>query len=307
MTRTITVAIPSFRRPHSLALALDGVAAAVRALDDAETVEVLVIDNDPERSASPVVAHRGVRYVAEPVPGLAAVRNRALDEAAASDLLVFLDDDEEPQVDWLRQLLRTLDTTGADAVAGKVITPLPVDIDPWLAAVGAFVRPQRVDGQLMPQAATNNLLLKLDAVRDAGVRFDERFALSGGEDNLFTLQFTRAGRVIRWSELGVVRENVLPSRIHRSWILMRAYRTGNSSARVNLALARGRAGRVAARARDLVGGSLRIAQGSARWLVGLLTRSLRRRALGIRGIYRGAGFVSGAIGATVHEYRRDPS
>ena len=304
MTRTITIAIPSYRRPESLALALDGIAVAIHALGDAAVAEVLVVDNDPERSALPVVAHRHVRYVSEPAPGLAAVRNRALDEAAGSELLVFLDDDEEPETDWLLQLLRTLDATGADAVAGKVITPLPADLDPWLTAVGAFVRPRRVDGQVMPQAATNNLLLRLQAVCDAGVRFDERFGLSGGEDNLFTLQFTRAGRVIRWSELAVVRENVVPSRIDRGWILMRAYRTGNSSARVNLALARSPAGRVVARARDLVGGSLRIAQGAARWLAGVLTGSLRRRALGVRGIHRGAGYVSGAVGTTFREYRR---
>ena len=305
MTRHLTVAIPSYRRPESLALALEGVAASIRALESSADADILVIDNDPERSAMPVAAARGVRYVSEPTPGLAAVRNRALDEAAASDLLVFLDDDEEPERDWLVQLLDMLDATGGDAVAGKVITPLPADIDPWLTAVGAFVRPRRVDGQTMPQAATNNLLLDLRAVRESGVRFDQRFGLTGGEDNLFTLQFTRGGRVIRWAEHAVVRENVVPSRIDRGWILMRAYRTGNSSARVNLAIAGGPVGRFGSRARDVVGGSLRIVQGGARWIAGALGRSLPQRALGLRGIYRGAGFLSGAVGSTFHEYRRD--
>jgi succinoglycan biosynthesis protein ExoM len=305
VTRRLTVAIPSYRRPESLAQALDGVAAALHALDDSVRAEILVIDNDPNHSAAPVVADREVRYVSEPSPGLAAVRNRALDEAAQSDLLVFLDDDEVPESEWLVQLLSTLDSTDADAVAGKVITPLPADIDPWLTAVGAFVRPRRMDGQVMPQAATNNLLLDLAAVRDSGVRFDERFGLTGGEDSLFTLQFTRSGRRIRWAERALVRENVVPSRIDRRWILMRAYRTGNSSARVDLAVARGPVEHVGARIRDLLGGVLRVVLGVARWSAGVVGRSLRQRALGVRGIYRGAGYVSGAIGVTYREYGRD--
>lgn len=304
MTRRLTVAIASYRRPESLALALDGVAASIRQLGSGADVDVLVIDNDPDRSALPVTAARDVRYVSEPTPGLSAVRNRALDETETSDLMVFLDDDEEPERDWLAELLRALDSTGADAIAGKVITPLPAGIDPWLLAVGAFVRPRRVDGQLMPQAATNNLLLDLCAVRESGVRFDPAFGLTGGEDSLFTLQFTRAGRVIRWAEHAVVRENVIPSRIDRAWILMRAYRTGNSSARVHLVVARGPLGRLRSRVRDVIGGTLRIARGLARWVAGVLRRSLSRRALGVRDVYRGAGFISGALGSSYREYGR---
>jgi succinoglycan biosynthesis protein ExoM len=304
VTRRLTVAIPSYRRPESLALALDGVAAAIDRLGGAVDADILVIDNDPDQSARPVAAARDVGYTSEPTPGLSAVRNRALDETEASDLLVFLDDDEEPEAEWLVQLLRALDSTGADAVAGKVITPLPAGIDPWLLAVGAFVRPRRVDGQIMPQAATNNLLLDRRAVRESGVRFDPRFGLTGGEDNLFTLQFTRAGRVIRWAEHAVVRENVIPSRIDKTWILMRAYRTGNSSARVNLAVARGPLGRLGSRARDVIGGLLRIGRGLVRWVAGVLGGSLPRRALGTRDVYRGAGYISGAMGSSYREYGR---
>jgi glycosyltransferase involved in cell wall biosynthesis len=305
MTRRLTVAIPSYRRPETLARALAGVNLAIQRLPATESCEILVIDNDPDRSARPVVdAVARARYVSEPTPGLAAVRNRALDEASDSDLLVFLDDDEEPEPEWLLRMLEVLDDTGCDAVAGKVVTPLPENIDPWLTAVGAFVRPRRVDRQLMPEAATNNLLLELSSVRASGVRFDPRFGLTGGEDSLFTRQFTASGRVIRWAESAVVRENVIASRIDRRWILMRAYRTGNSSARVDQALADGPTARLAARARDLVGGLARIGVGSASWLVGATTRSLPRRARGLRAIYRGAGYVSGAAGAAFEEYRR---
>ena len=268
-------------------------------------IEVLVIDNDPDGSAATTTAGRSVRYVSEPRPGLAAVRNRALDETAGSDILIFIDDDEVPESGWLAALLSAFAAGDADGIAGRVVTPLPDDLDPWLRAVGAFVRPQREEGQLMPEAATNNLLLSRDAVRASGVRFDPRFGLTGGEDSMFTLEFHRAGRTIRWTNRAIVREAVLPERVNRSWILMRAYRNGNSSARVRIALAAGRGSRLAARAKNVVAGLARLVGGAALWVAGAITFSLRRRARGVRAIYRGAGSFTGTFGGAFREYGRN--
>lgn len=301
MTRRLTVAIATYRRPERLARAIDEVADALGELADVDG-EILVVDNDPDGSAAPVA--RAVRYVLEPEPGLSAARNRALDEAAGADLLVFIDDDERPTPGWLPALLRVLDECGADAVAGRVVTDLPTPIDPWLTAVGAFVRPTRIDRQVMPQAATNNLLLRMPAVRASGVRFDPRFGTTGGEDSLFTLQFSRSGYVIRWAQDAVVVEDVLPQRVDRHWILMRAYRNGTTSARLAAVLATGRAGRIRARAASIAGGLLRVAAGGARWLLGVPCRSLRWRSTGMRAMYRGAGFVAGALGRGYEEYAR---
>lgn len=306
--RRIAIAIPSYRRPDRLKACLGGVERAIAELSatsERDDVEIVVIDNDPDGSAAGATAGRPVRYVHEPSPGLAAVRNRALDEAANADLLVFIDDDEVPEPSWLRELVAAFDRhDDAHGVAGRVVTPLPDGLDPWLVAVGAFVRPVRIDGQLMPTAATNNLLLELDAVRAAGLRFDPRFGMTGGEDSMFTQQFSRAGYRIRWAEAAVVVENVIPERIDRRWILMRAYRTGNSSARLRIALARGPLGRLAARAGSVASGAARVVAGSGLWAFGGVTGSLTRRARGRRAISRGSGYLSGAVGSSFREYGR---
>ena len=190
-----------------------------------------------------------MRYVVEPRPGIAAVRNRALAECASvgAGALVFLDDDETPEPGWLRAMIAMYTSTRPTAVAGRVVTRMPDVVEPWVSQGDAFERPTRTHGQLMTEAATNNLLLDLDGVRRLGLSFDERFGLTGGSDSMFTLQLTRRGGTIRWAEDAVVIEQEDPRRLTRSWLLMRVFRFGNTSARVRIALAPTAAGRLVER------------------------------------------------------------
>ena len=306
--RELVVAIPTFRRPEALATAL----AAVREQVDDENARpaaamrcsILVIDNDPAASGEPIAARHGARYVTESRPGIAAVRNRALGECDGAAALLFLDDDEIPEPGWLRSMIAMYAETAPTAVAGRVVTRLPDDVEPWISEGGAFDRPVRTAGQLLSEAATNNLLLDVDEVRRLGLAFDERFGLTGGSDSMFTLQLTRRGGTIRWAEDAVVIEQEDPARFTRSWVLMRTFRFGNTSARVRIALAPTPAGRAIERVRAFVRGAGRAVFGSARWAWGVVSRSIRHRAYGVRTASRGLGMIAGAIGYAHDEYGR---
>ncbi len=218
--------------------------------------------------------------------------------------MLFIDDDEVPEPGWLRAMIGMYRSTGPAAVAGRVVTRFPDDVEPWVAASGAFIRPTRVHGQTMGEAATNNLLVDLDGVRRLGLSFDERFGLTGGSDSMFTLQLTRRGGSIRWAEDAVVIEQEDPKRFTRSWVLMRTFRFGNTSARVRIALAPAGLRRAVARWRALGRGGARVLGGSARWGFGALSRSLPHRARGLRTVSRGLGMIAGAIGYAHDEYGR---
>ncbi|MBO0922200.1 glycosyltransferase family 2 protein [Cellulomonas sp. zg-ZUI222] len=294
--------MPTLHRPVTLDAALRAVRAeAVRcAADRGVDVDLLVVDNDPAGSAGTVARAHGARHVTEPVPGLSAVRNRALDEAAAHDLLVFLDDDEVPEPGWLVALLDTHRATGAAAVAGPVRTLLPPGADDWVRA--SYVRPARVDGQRMAAAATNNLLLDLAAVRAAGVRFDPALGLTGGEDTQFTSDLVRAGGTIRWCAGARVVESVGPARLDHRWILRRAFRSGVTEAVVALRAAptlpaRGGRGVLLA-----AGGVARMLVGTGLHVVAHLRRSPGRSARAARMAARGAGHLAGLVGNRQEEY-----
>lgn len=308
--RELIVAIPTFHRPERLTNALTAVQEQIddeNGRPDAPMrSSILVIDNDPAGSAGPVASEHGVKYVVEPRPGIAAVRNRALAECAGAgaDALLFLDDDETPESGWLRAMIEMYTTTRPTAVAGRVVTRKSGAMEPWDSHGNAFARPTRTHGQLMTEAATNNLLLDLDGVRRLGLSFDERFGLTGGSDSMFTLQLTRRGGTIRWAEDAVVVEQEDPERHTRSWLLMRVFRFGNTSARVRITLAPTAAGRFVERVLAFGQGGARVVGGSVRWAFGVVSRSLPHQTHGLRIASRGLGMMAGAVGYAHDEYGR---
>jgi succinoglycan biosynthesis protein ExoM len=301
----VTIAVLTYQRPRHLAELLPALIsqAATVAVD----VDILVVDNDPASGARPLVqdVSKGgvlVRYAHEPAPGIAAARNRALDEVTA-EVLVFIDDDERPTSAWLASLLSAHVRHRAVAVVGPVISQYESPPSRWVAAGGFFERRRMPTGSSVSVAATNNLLLDLEWVHRNGLRFDVRFGLSGGSDDLFTRQMhARGGRMV-WCDEAVVIDVVPANRLTRDWVLRRSYRIGNASSRVLLdGTTRSRRSLVRF---ALVGrGLARVAVGSLRCVGGLMTGKIRHRARGMRTAARGAGMLSGSLGSVYSEYSR---
>ncbi len=270
-------------------------------------MELLVIDNDPGGSAETVVDEFNspyLRYVVEQSPGISAARNRALQEASHADLLIFIDDDEVPQDDWLRQLLQSRASFQSDLVAGAVVSKFEVEPDSWVAAGRFFDRRRMPTGTPIVVAATNNLLLDLRWVRRHGLEFENALGLSGAEDTLFTRTMNTRGARMVWNNEAIVTDWVPASRVTRRWVLMRALSSGNSWSLTSLAQISAGPARLAGRARAVAEGSVRIAAGGVRYLIGIVTRSLSHQARGLRAGARGAGMVAGALGLAYQEYAR---
>lgn len=245
-----------------------------------------------------------VEYVHEPSPGISAARNRALDHAAMSDLLVFIDDDERPGPTWLRGLVGVYRRYNAAGVLGPVLPEYLQAPDPWIEAGGFFVRPRQATGSTRNVGFTGNLLLDLQVVRRLGIRFDEEFGLSGGEDSLFTALLTRGGGEIRWCDEAHVWDLVPPERATRKWVLTRRFRAGTSHSRVAFRLATSALERAALRLSLTLGGASRVGAGLVRYALGFVTGSDRHEARGLRTAARGAGMAIGAWGYVHQEYRR---
>lgn len=301
----VTVAVVTYRRTDLLRRLLPALVEQAASVE--HPTSVLVVDNDPLSSAKDVAAgflKDGVVYVVEPTPGIAAARNRAIDESTAARFLVFIDDDECPADGWLLALLNTRSQFACSAVVGPVVSTFEASPSPWVEGSQMFDTTERATGTIVEGAATNNLLLDLVDLRRNGLRFDERFGLTGGSDSMLTRRMSSQGLQIRWCAEARVTELVPSHRATRRWVLSRTLRTSNAWSRVVLALSpsplqRGRS-RIELTARALV----RAARGSSGFLHGAVRSDVARRATAECELMNSIGMLTGAWGVVRSEYAR---
>jgi glycosyltransferase involved in cell wall biosynthesis len=308
---SVRIAVLTYQRPQDIGAALPRLLAQAESVEcDSVHCDIVVVDNDPEGSARDFVTafgadHPGiVHYQHEAEPGISAARNRALASAADCDLLVFIDDDERPCLNWLALLLETYQAHASAAVVGPVISEFEVQPDAWVQAGRFFDRRRLPTGTEVKVAATNNLLLDLHQIRAYGLDFDPQFGISGGGDTMFTRSLYQNGGKLVWCDEAIVLDVVPTARTTRDWVIRRALRSGNSESSTSLKLARSHRERGLVRLKLTGRGAGRIVAGGARLGVGTVTSSLRHQARGLRTLTRGAGLLSGAWGYVYREYRR---
>lgn len=232
----ISVCICTFKRPG-----VTGTLASVlsQALPPGTDIEIVVVDNDPMRSAEATVAAVAlgtsvpVKYAMEPARNISLARNRAL-SFAVGDWLALIDDDEIADSNWLAALLAAAEGHGADAVIGRVDALYPPGTPGWLLAADPLSRRWGASGTALTTGSSANALLNRDVLIASGVRFDEAFGRSGGEDTDFFNRLHLAGAKIVASDTALVRERVPVERLRPAYLRRRAVRAGHSYGLIRL-------------------------------------------------------------------------
>lgn len=301
LATTVSIAILTYRRPEGVDRTIRSLVPALQ--PPSPVGEIVVIDNDGEPTAEATIARIAaeldvlpLRYVHEPRPGLAAARNRALDEAKGR-VLVFIDDDEVAGPGWPDGLIEVIDSTGAALVGGPVRNRFDTEPDPAIAAV--MHRPEPAEGSRQRWLRSGNLAIDLEPVRSRGLRFDDAFGATGGEDVAFSWAARASGLDLRWTNRAIVHEYVGADRTTLRWIMRRSRTATINWARVELLHHPSLLHRALVMAR----GGARIAQGLGLAALGLLGRDRARIARGSVLAARGVGSVQGAAGRAVGTYR----
>jgi succinoglycan biosynthesis protein ExoM len=235
----VSVIIATFRRPGLLKSAVQSVLSQS---GFAETVELVVVDNDPERSAEQLIAEVAlsaslpVRYVSERRAGISHARNAGV-AAAQGRYVVFLDDDEVAGSGWLSSLLGTARDYEADIVVGPVRPFYPRGVVVPRYAQKIYDRDARVPtGSVVRSSGIGNALLLRDRCLAAALPFDPKLGLSGGEDALFFGRLRDQGRKCVWCAEAAVTETIPADRLEPAYLLRRAFRGGQTTAYVPSAL-----------------------------------------------------------------------
>lgn len=227
----VAVIVPTLRRPEQLARALRSVFAQVGVED--RPIQIVVVDNDPEATARPVVDVLAAEcpfpltYAQAPRPGVATARNAGV-AATSADLIAFLDDDQVAEPGWLAALLDAQAKTGADVVFGP-IRGVAQGAPEWARAhLDAFFgREGPTDDRLIqsPFGCGNCLMVRSTALQ-GDTPFDVSADQLGGEDDLLFARLTAAGRRFGWAARAWVDEVAPPHRATMGYALRRAFAYG---------------------------------------------------------------------------------
>lgn len=242
MQPQVTVVVPTYRRPDVLETAVESL---LRQTLPPEQYEVVVVDNDSDRAVreliqrlSSVAAVR-VWYHAEPRLGLCHARNAGI-VWARGEVVAFMDDDAEAEVEWLERLLVAFKDT-AVWVAGGRIKPIwnaerpdwlddsmlrGLSLIDWGEAPRALEWPERVIG--------TNMAVRRAAFETVG-RFDPRLdrrgnALLGHGDTEIQERVHRVGKRVAYLPDAIVHHQVPAERLTKHYFYRRFYGAGRSKA-----------------------------------------------------------------------------
>ncbi|MEO1472830.1 MAG: glycosyltransferase family 2 protein [Pseudomonadota bacterium] len=231
----VTVVIPTFNRPDGLLRAVRSVFAQTLARRD--TFALVIVDNTPDATAA--VAIETLRAecpdtirldaVHAPRPGVANARNAAM-IAVKTNLVAYLDDDQEAPEPWLERLLATYEVFPAAVVFGAVVTKLPKDIRDHSAYLSYFFgrEPDHQTGYIAKPYGTGNALVDFSKVPEGERYFDPAMNVSGGEDDLFFEQTKKHGGRFAWSSDAPVFEHPERSRLSLQYTMRRAFAYGRA-------------------------------------------------------------------------------
>jgi len=231
----VSICICTFRRPGPLLRLLRSLAR----LDPASpSYEIIVVDNDAERSGEPAIREaraEGItlQYLVEPQRGIARARNRSV-EPAQGAFVAFIDDDEEADPQWLMNLYAEVVGHGATGGVGPVVPRFHDETPRWCIDGGFFERQRCPTGTVLERTGlrTGNALVRRERLMELAGPFDERLALSGGEDTDLFMRLIENGARIIAVDTAVVWEHLAPNRTTVSFLLRRRFLVGIGSARV---------------------------------------------------------------------------
>jgi len=191
---TVSVVIPTFSRPKSLARCLTALAAQTLPRD---AFEVIVSDDGGPTPAAPTVepfaGQMSVRVVRRSRSGPAAARNEGA-RPALGQLIAFTDDDCVPSPDWLETLVERMRRHRGHMIGGAIVNLLPND--PYATATQLIMS---CVYDYYSRVATGHRLFSTTNLAVPANRFwllegfSERFPRAAGEDYDFCARWAEAG------------------------------------------------------------------------------------------------------------------
>jgi len=226
MTKVL-ISVISYKRPQSLKRLLMSLANINTYNLDCS---ILVVDNDccgdNARVISEINSQVPINLVEEKEQGIPYARNKAVEAFLETndEYLVFIDDDETVDENWLQELLNAQKETNADIVSGKVVSRAE---DSTIDKDLSFLHSNNKNNlDMLDKFYTTSLLVKRCVLENIVSAFDVRFRYTGSSDLHFSLKCIEQKYKAVYAEKAVSYEWVQSSRINAKWVMKRGFRNG---------------------------------------------------------------------------------
>lgn len=291
MTINISVAICTYNRARLLPRALDSLLSQKL---PADRFEILVVDNGSTDNTWDIVAaykarKQNIRYIYEPILGIARARNRAISETSGK-FIAFLDDDARATEKWLVRHAQAWQA-GYQAVVGRVELDWQGKRPDWLLSEHETLLARYNYGTQdcdLPHNAhliTTNASFSISLLRSLQ-GFDESLGhrgrvLVGGEDNDLFYRIVARGISVRYLASAVVMHSVAAERLTEWWLIGRMFWEGMGNAYSDYRSSRPPVRRLVYDGKESVRHAMRLLVGSEpRWRTAYATLKHGGRFLG---------------------------
>jgi len=226
----VDICVCTFRRDHIIDT-IESVAGIN--VPDGYNVHVIVADNDESPSSQEKIEAKAAQYpypliyVHAPARNISIARNACLD-ASRGGLIVFIDDDEIVEKDWLAALLARMTGTQSHAVLGPVKAIYRDDCPDWVRMGDFHSRSATYKDGKIHSGYTANVVFDYASAPFSNLRFREELGQTGGEDSVFLNTAFKAGAVIEYADDAIVSEDIPPDRTRFMWFVKRKFRAGQT-------------------------------------------------------------------------------
>ena len=198
-------------------------------------VTFLVVENDTEERSKdlietlrPTFKNCDLVYALENESGIPFARNRAATESIeiGSDLLLFVDDDEEVPRDWLQKIIQGYRNSEAKLIGAPLRARRPEENLTFLQKLmftnlkSRYRKKERrasrkasLKGTTGVTIVTNNWLAETSLFSEHNIWFDESMRHTGGTDSKFYAEVIAKGLQTAWVQGAHVYETIPPERL----------------------------------------------------------------------------------------------
>lgn len=225
----ISVLICTYKRPVLLQKCIESVINQITTYQ----YEIIVCDNDIDETARGTVIsyqNQNVQYYVQPLKGLSHARNMAVSKAKG-EFVLFIDDDEYAEKNWISMIYQCQVKYNADVVFGKVVYEIPNTFPTYIKKSKYFKRREIKTGSIAPynKGYSGNTLVRTKLFFIRNPPFLNEFNNSGGEDtNFFNFLHENGSKMIFCND-AVIIEIQDENRKKMKWYYIRGFHSGRDA------------------------------------------------------------------------------